>query len=134
MNRAYLSSAIEGLVSRVGYEFQLDDESCYPTTVCRYPAAFLSQPEFLSMEGRNRGKIAYKVTLRLAKQGAKLSPQERNALLASMEEQLVEVFVKLSQTERVAMVENLEIKPQSPIVDNHGAVAMVATAKVVTIF
>ena len=134
MNRAFLCSAIEGLVSPYGYSFTLNDESYYPTTVCRYPAAFMSQPEFVSLEGRKHGRITYKVTLRLARQGAKLSAVERNRKLAEMEQQLTELFIELSQAERVAVVRNLTIKPTAAAIDSHGAMAMEAQATIETIF
>ncbi|MBE6194537.1 MAG: hypothetical protein E7140_02245 [Rikenellaceae bacterium] len=134
MNRAILSSAIEGVVSSYGYEFNLNDSACYPTTVCRYPAAFMSQPEFSSIEGRKHGRITYTITLHLAQQGAKLSPAERNNLLDEMEQQMLDIFTELSRKECVAVVEGLQISPTSPTIDNHGALAIVGKAKVVTIF
>ena len=134
MNRAFLCSAIEGLVSRSGYSFQMNDKSYYPVTVCQYPSAFMLQPEFSSMEGRKHGKIVYKVTLRFAHQGAKLSVVERNALLDRMEEEMMQLFVELSQTEHIAVVENLTIAPCAEPIDVHGAVAIEAKADVVTIF
>ena len=134
MNRAILSSAIEGVVSSYGYEFNLNDSACYPTTVCRYPAAFMSQPEFSSIEGRKHGRITYTITLHLAQQGAKLSPAERNNLLDEMEQQMLDIFTELSRKECVAVVEGLQLSPTSPTIDNHGALAIVGKAKVVTIF
>ena len=133
MNRALLCSAIEGLVSKCGYNFQLSDEAYYPTTVCRYPAAFMSQPKFMSLEGRKHGRITYSVTLTLAKNGAKMSPEERNAALSTMEEQAMNIFVDLSQNEHVAIVENLTIAARGEV-DTHGAISIKAQAQVVTIF
>jgi len=134
MNRAILSSAIEGLVSGYGYEFNQDDCARYPTTICRYPAAFMSQPEFSSIEGRKHGRITYNITLHLAQQGAKLSPSKQNRLIAEMEQQMLDIFTDLSLEESVAVVEGLQISSTSPAIDNHGAVAIVGKAKVVTIF
>lgn len=134
MNRAFLCSAIEGLASACGYNFQLSDKTHYPSTVCRYPAATMFQPEFIGIEGRKQGKITYKVTLRFAKNGAKLPPEERNSLLAEMEKQLLELFVALSQDKNVAVVENLSITPCAEVGDTHGAIAMEANANIVTIF
>lgn len=133
MNRTLLCSAIEGLVSKCGYNFQLSDETYYPTTVCRYPAAFMSQPKFSSLEGRKHGRITYSVSLTLAQQGAKSSPEERNATLAEMEEQAMSIFVELSQNELVAVIDNLTITTLSGV-DTHGAVAVEVQAHVVTIF
>ena len=135
MNRAFLCSAIEGLVSKCGYDFQLLDKSSYPTTICRYPAACLFSLKFIAQEGRKHGRITYKISLYLAQQGAKLSPKEQHDMLCEMEQQLVEIFVELSKAECVAVVDKLTISPQSsPAIDNHGALAMVAEAEVVTIF
>lgn len=133
MNRALLCSAIEGLVSKCGYNFQLSDEAYYPTTVCRYPAAFMSQPKFESLEGRKHGRITYSVSLTLARNGAKLPPEERNAILAEMEEHAMNLFIELSQNEIVAVVDNLSITPNGDV-DTHGAVTIKADAHVVTIF
>jgi hypothetical protein len=134
MNRTILCSAIEGLVSKCGYEFQLNDKSHYPTTVCRYPAAFAYPPEFVRMEGRKHGRITYKLSLILAQQGAKLSPVEQNDKIAEMEQQMVDIFVELSNVGSVAVVEGLTISPTSPTIDNHGAISIVGEAEVVTIF
>ena len=134
MNRAFLCGAIEGLVAQRGYTFQRNDEAHYPTTVCRYPAAFMTQPEFESIEGRKSGRITYKVTLRLAQQATKCSPAERNSLLDAMEEEMVEIFVALSLTDRVAVVDRLSIAPCSEAIDFHGALAIEANAYITTIF
>ena len=134
MNRAFLCSAIEGLASQYGYHFQLNNEAYYPTTVCRYPAAFMAQPEFASMEGRKHGRITYKVALRFAQQGAKLAPAERNALLDSMEKEILNLFVALSTTEKIAVVDNLSISPSPEAIDSHGAITLEAKAYVTTIF
>ena len=134
MNRAFLCSAIEGLASEYGYHFQQGEKSCYPTTVCRYPVAFLFQPEFVSIEGRKHGKITYKLSLALAQQAAKLSPKERNTMLDAMEEEMTKIFLELSKAEKIAVVDNLTISPSSEVIDNHGALAVVANAEVTTIF
>ena len=134
MNRAFLCSAIEGLASQYGYHFQLNDEAYYPTTVCHYPAAFMTPPEFASIEGRKHGRITYKISLRLAQQGAKLCPEERNALLDTMEKDLIDLFVALSKTERVAVIDELTISPTSSPIDAHGAISLEANAYVTTIF
>ena len=134
MNRAFLCSAIEGLVSQYGYHFELNDKSYYPTAISRYPVAFMTQPEFTSLEGRQHGRITYTVTLRLAQQGAKLAPAERNKLLDTMEGELMEIFVNLSRTDRVALVDKLSIKPCSESIDAHGAIGIEANACVTTIF
>ena len=134
MNRAFLCSAIEGLATQYGYHFQLNEEAYYPTTVCRYPAAYMKPPEFASMEGRKHGRITYRVTLRLARQGAKLAPAERNHLLDSMEKEMINIFVELSKTEKIAVVDNLTIATMPEAIDSHGAIALEAKAYVTTIF
>lgn len=134
MNRANLCSAIEGLASRYGYDFSLNDKSYYPTAICRYPAAFMLQPEFVAMEGRKHGRITYKVSLRLAKQAAKLSPKERNDMVAEMEQQMVDIFSELSLSPAVAVVKELTIKPLAEAIDIHGAMAIEAQAAIETIF
>ena len=133
MNRALLCGAMEGLASRYGYSFALNNKSCYPTVISDYPAAFMFMPEFESLEGRKHGRITYKVTLRLAHHAAKLSPAERNELLDQMEYHLTKIFIGLSQSEFVAVVKNLTIKTLGEV-DAHGAIAMEAQSYVETIF
>ena len=134
MNRTFLCGAIEGLTTECGYHFQQGDKSHYPTTVCRYPSAFLSEPKFVSIEGRKHGRIAYTVSLHLANEGAKLSPSERREMLDKMENEMVNIFIELSNSERVAVVDKLTIAPATEVVDNHGAVAIIAEATITTIF
>ena len=133
MNRAILCSAIEGLSSKYGYSFHLNDESYLPVTISRYPAAFMLRPEFVKMEGRKHGRITYKVSLTLAQQGAKLSPQERSDKFAEMENQMIQLFVDLSREQRVAVVDNLSITTKDAV-DTHGAIAIEGKANVETIF
>ena len=133
MNRALLCGAMEGLVSEYGYDFTLHDKSCYPTTISRYPAAFMSQPEFSSIEGRNHGRITYKISLTLAHHAAKLAPAGRNEAFNRMEQELTEIFLGLSQAKEVAVVKNLTIKTLDGA-DAHGAIAAEAQAYVETIF
>lgn len=134
MNRALLCSAIERLASSSGYNFQLDNEGRYPTTLCRYPAAFMTQPKFVSLEGRQHGRITYEVTLRLAQTGAKLAPSERNAMLSRMESEAMELFIDLSREKSVAVVDKLTISTLPEVVDAHGALAIEAKAQITTIF
>lgn len=134
MNRTLLSGAIERLATEYGYDFQQGEGAYYPTTVCRYPSAFLSQPKFVSIEGRKHGRITYETSLSLARQGAKLSPSERNTALAEMEQEVIDIFTELSKSDNIAVIDHLTITPSADVVDNHGAIVIVAEAKVTTIF
>lgn len=133
MNRAILSSAIEEAVSAVGYNFAEYPERLYPCIVNVYPTVTLIEPEFRRMEGRKHGKITYFVTLHLDKIGVKLSFEERKRALAEMEQDMVDIFLRLSNHQRIASVEELFIE-QPSLTDEHGALSLVATAEVATIF
>ncbi len=134
MNCTYLRGAIEEAVSACGYTLTQSAEHYLPTSICHYPAAHLLPPEFRSIEGRNHGKITYSVELHLLHQGAKLSPSERNDRLDEMEREIIEIFTLLSEYERVLSVEELTFAPSATTIDNHGAIAMVAKAEIVTLF
>ena len=134
MNRTLLCRAIEGLVMRCGYDFRQHDRSYYPSSLSHYPAAFLSTPKFVAIEGRKHGRITYNISLIVARQAGKLSPTERNELYAQMEQQLLELFVELSKEGLVAVVDNLTISPYAEAVDPHGAIALEAQANIETIF
>jgi hypothetical protein len=66
--------------------------------------------------------------------GAKLSPAEREQTWSRLEDDLVEMFSKLSDTIRVISVEELKIRRTSSTLTTHGEVAATATAEVVTFF
>lgn len=134
MNRAILCGAIEGAVSAVGYHFHPSAEGLYPVTISHYPAAVLFEPKFREIEGRNHGTIRYSVQLILARNGAKLSPSQRVAMLDEMEQDMLEIMMHLSQYDEVVAVDELTIEPSAERVDAHGAIALVAKADVVTIF
>ena len=134
MNRALLQGAVEGLVSAYGYTFLVEHKERAPFHITAYPAAFMAPPKFNKQEGRRFGKITYDISLVLMRQGAKLSSAERNERYADMERELVEMFVKLSKLPQIASVNDLTITPYTSTIDHHGAIAMVATAQVTTLF
>ena len=134
MNRALLQGAVEGLASAYGYTFLVESQERAPFHITAYPAAFMAPPKFNEQEGRRFGKITYDISLTLMRQGAKLSPAERNERYADMESELVEMFVKLSRLPQIAYGEALTITPHTSTIDHHGAIAMVATAQVTTLF
>lgn len=133
MNRAILSSAIEGAVSAVGYHFQELPKSLYPVVLPVASTATLIEPEFCRMEGRKHGRITYSVTLHLDCVGIKLSPEERTLALEQMEQQMVDIFLLLSRHQRIAAIEELSIEAADRI-NERGSLSMVATAEVATIF
>ena len=65
---------------------------------------------------------------------SKLTPAERQQTWSRLEEDLVEMFSKLSDTERVVAVEQLKINHTTHTLTTHGEVAATATAEVVTFF
>lgn len=134
MNRALLQSAVEGVVSARGYTFLIESPEQRSYHLTAYPALVMAQPKFNKQEGRRFGKITYDISLTMLCQGAKLSPAERSELYDDMEFELVDICVELSCHEKVASICNLSISPTSSPVDNHGAIAMVATAQVTTFF
>ena len=86
------------------------------------------------MEGRKHGKVTYDVTLHVMEAGAKLSPAERQQTWSRLEDELIEIFSKLSDAKRVIAVEDLKIRHTSSTLTTHGEVAATATAEVVTFF
>lgn len=134
MNRTYLINAIEGIATSEGYSFYSDSDERMSQQIKTYPAAWLQPPKFLTMEGRNHGKVTYSVTLHAMEAGARLTPAQRQQTWSRLEEELVEMFSKLSDTERVVAVEQLMINHTSHTLTTHGEVAATATAEVVTFF
>jgi hypothetical protein len=51
-----------------------------------------------------------------------------------MEKEMINIFVELSKTEKIAVVDNLTIATMPEAIDSHGAIALEAKAYVTTIF
>ena len=134
MNSTYLINAIDGIATADGYTFYSDGEERMSEQIKSYPAVWLQPPKFQQMEGRKRGKVTYGVTLHAMDTGAKLSPAEREQTWSRLEDDLVEMFSKLSVVKRVIAVEGLKIRHTSSTLTTHGEVAATATAEVVTFF
>lgn len=134
MNRTFLINAIESIATADGYSFYTDSEERTSEQIKSYPAAWLLPPKFQQMEGRKHGKVTYSLTLHAMDAGAKLSPAQREQTWSRLEEELIEMLSKLSDTERVIAVEKLKIQHSSLSLTTHGEVAATATADVVTFF
>ena len=104
MNHTYLINAIESIATADGYSFYTDSEERMSEQIKSYPAVWLQPPKFQQMEGRKHGKVTYDVTLHAMDAGAKLSPAEREQTWSRLEDDLVEMFSKLSATIRLISV------------------------------
>lgn len=134
MNHTNLTDAIGQLAADAGYEFHTADERYMPQTITSYPVMWLAPPQFDSMEGLRHGRMTYAVTLYAMEAGAKVSPEERAAAYARLEEDIVELFTALSKADVVVAVEKLTVRPQTRTLTNHGEAAVTATADVITFF
>lgn len=134
MNRSLLTDALRNIVTAKGYEFHSASPEHLPSIVRRYPAALLPHPEFREMEGRNHGKITYRLTLYLMAAGAKTNPDEATATVDSLETDALEIFSELSSDDNVASVEELTITPMERPVTPHGDISVAVGADVVCIF
>lgn len=134
MNRTHLEGAAEALAAEQGYAFHTGPESDMAHTLRSYPAAWLAPLELHAVEGRGHGRATYDMTLHLLSSGARLSPPQRRAALARMEEQLLEIFASLSLDERVLAVEGLSIRPRTFALTPHGEISQTAAARIVTFF
>ena len=134
MNRKQLLQAVERIATADGYHFHSTDDRHMSQLITAYPTVWLSPPVFSSMQGRKHGKVTYSVTLHAMEAGARLTPAERQQTWSRLEEDLVEMFSKLSDTERVVAVEQLKINHPTHTLTTHGEVAATATAEVVTFY
>lgn len=77
MNINYLTTAVRRLAQERDYTFMTGDKDYLPARVGALPAAYLLPPEFRSIEGRNGGRITYRLTLCLMVKGGSMSPERR---------------------------------------------------------
>ena len=134
MNRKKLISAVQAICGSMGYEFRTLDSSALSASCQPMPAAVLIQPKFYAMEGLKHGRITYRTTLYLFKQGSRLSPVEQSEMLAQMESDMLEIFSRLSEDKSVALVDKLQMEHSVHSVLGRGEVSLKATAEVEIIF
>ena len=134
MNRRKLVSAVQAICGSMGYEFRALDSSALSASCQSMPAAVLIQPKFQSSEGRNHGRITYRTTLYLLKPGSRLSSAEQSDVLAQMEEDMLDIFSKLSENKSVALVDKLQMEHSIHSVLGRGEIGLKANAEVEIIF
>ena len=134
MNRRKLISAVQGICNAKGYEFRVLDSSALSAQSPSMPAAVLIEPKFQSIEGRKHGKITYRTTLYLFESGARSMPEEVSEKIAQMERQMLDIFMQLSESEYVAVVDNLQMEPALHSRLGRAEIGLKAVADVVVIF
>lgn len=134
MNRTYLEGAVQALATERGYTFHTGPESDMTHSLRSYPAAWLSPLKMSMAEGRHHGRVTYELTLHLLCSGSRLSPSQRCAAQAAMEEQLLDLFAALSLEKRVLAVAELTIEPRTFALTPHGELSQSAQARIATWF
>ena len=134
MNRKRLISAVQEICSSMGYEFRVLDSAALSSMSSAMPAAVLIQPKFHSIEGRNHGRIVYRVILNLFDHGSRLSSEQLCERVAEMESDMLDIFSQLSENKDVALVDNLQMEQSMHSQLGRGALCLKATAEVEVIF
>ncbi|MBR5886302.1 MAG: hypothetical protein IKY93_06580 [Alistipes sp.] len=134
MNRRKLISAVQGICNAKGYEFRVLDSSALSAQSPSMPAAVLIEPKFQKIEGRKHGKITYRIVLYLFENGARLAPETVSEKIVQMENNMLEMFMQLSESEPIAVVDNLQMEHALQSKLGRAEIALKATADVVVIF
>lgn len=134
MNRSSLEKALLRLAAEAGYTPTAGDDGTIQSTVTTYPAARLAPLSVARIEGRRHGRLSYNVTLRLLRLGMKRPPEERAAILARLENDLLDLFGRLSDEPRIIAVEELTLTPAAGTLTTHGELSQTARAQVITYF
>lgn len=133
MNITYLTTAVQRAAQKLGYRFMAGERDYLPARVATLPAAYLLPPEFRSMEGRNGGKITYRLTLCLMAKSWNTPPEERVVQLERLENNALEIFTALSNEGRVLAVEELSFALTPKSLTTRGDIALTATANVLVV-
>lgn len=134
MNRTHLEQAIRTLAAELGYTLLVDSDDRIPQTLASLPAAWLMPLRLKSIEGRRHGRQTYSVELRLLFPALNEEAAQRAERRALAEEQLVDLFTRLSRDSQVVTVQNLTIQPGAGSYTQHGELSQTAKADVVTCF
>lgn len=134
MNRNSIVESLRTLATTYGYAFYTDDDRLLPQNVKRLPALWLAPPEFKSKQGRTHGTITYSLKVHALAEGAKLAPADHEAAWLNLENDLIKIFARLSQNERVIAVEKLSVKCNFATLSSQGEISATATVDVVTHF
>lgn len=134
MNRKIILEAAEQAATAKGYTFYTGSNELMRSMVKSLPAVWLAPPKFISIDGRRHGKITYEVVLHAMCRDLKSAPEVQNRNWTRLEEDLVEIFSRISQHEKVATVNDLAIRCIGSTSSAFGEEGVTATAEVVTLF
>ncbi len=134
MNHTHLERSVCRLAAELGYRAATGANAAMQSALPPFPAAWLSPVELHEIEGRRHGRIVYNVVLRLMRSGMKSPHTDRAAVWARLEEDLLELFSRLSDEEQVIAVEGLTITPAAGTLTSRGELSQTATARIVTFF
>lgn len=133
MNRTHLESTVVELAEALGYPCVVAPDDYLPG-VAALPAARLAPVEFHEIEGRRHGRITYDLTLRLLREGLKRPHAARTEVWEQMENDLLELFNRLSDSPRIIAVEQLTLTPAAGTLTPHGELSQTAHARIITSF
>ena len=133
MNCAQLESALRDLSSSCGYTLYTLPSGRI-SEVKSLPAVVLEPPTVASVDGRGHGRISYNVTLHILCPATKLTASQRAECMDKMESDILEIFTRLSDAERVISVEELGITPREYAFTSHGEISQTARTRIVTCF
>ena len=134
MNRTALISALQQSCSLYGYNSRSLGKQSLTAQSPPLPAALICEPTFQSIEGRHHGRIVYELKLYLLCSAIHLSPEQRSATVAKVENDALEILSLLSESEKVAFIENLQIEPIAQSVVGRAEVGVLAQCNITTIF
>lgn len=134
MDRVKLISAVQQCCGKSGYSFRTLGTGYISAQAPKMAAALLEEPVFLSIEGRNHGRITYSVVLHLLDKGMRNSPEQLSQQISRMESDMLEVMSQLSKCKDIAQVSNLNITPATHTVLGRGEIGVTARAEVEVIF
>lgn len=124
MTRKTLAQAIKEAALKLEYCFYSGFDYRMNETIIAYPAVWLSPPSIVAVEGRNEGKIRYRVALKLMKLAKKSSTQQKEEAWSQLEHDALEMCRAIACRREIASVKITECTPAEFSLTNHGELSM----------
>lgn len=134
MNRTLLVRTLEALSAPLGCTFRSAPDGALLHLAGAAPTLWLSPPELLRVEGIKKGRESYSIKLHLLYIPESKDPTRLTEQQGEMEELLLELMARLSETPQVISIEEISITPSNSPLTPRGEALLRLEAEVITWF
>lgn len=122
--RQNVTDAIKNAAEKIDYAFGTGFEYRINPSVTRFPALWMAPPKLTDVKGRTESTAHYKIKLYLMAAGAASTPEQKDAIWNSLEQDAVKLVREIQNNGRIVGLSGLECAPGEFSLTNHGELSM----------